>query len=56
LVCWATVQGQPCVMKGNDMTTTQSIIPFHSLVFSHDLPKLRDVEKRLRTFLKTTRE
>jgi hypothetical protein len=43
-------------MKGNDMTTTQSIIPFHSLVFSHDLPKLRDVEKRLRTFLKTTRE
>ena len=38
------------------MTTTQSTISFHNLVFSDDLPKLRDVEKRLRTFLKTTRE
>jgi len=38
------------------MTRSQSIIPFHGLVFSDELPKLRDVEKRLRTFLKTTRE
>lgn len=38
------------------MTGTQSIIPFHNLLFSDELPKLRDVEKRLTTFLRTTRE
>ena len=38
------------------MTRSQTIIPFHSLTFHDDLPKLRDVEKRLTNFLKTTRE
>ncbi len=38
------------------MTTAQSTIPFHKRTFSDDLPKLRDVEKRLTSFLKTTCE
>jgi hypothetical protein len=38
------------------MTRTKSTIPFHNLVFSDDLPKPRDIEKRLTNFLKTTRE
>ena len=38
------------------MTQSQSKIPFHNLTFHDDLPKLRDVEARLKAFLKTTRE
>ncbi|ALI56899.1 AAA family ATPase [Celeribacter marinus] len=38
------------------MTQSQSKIPFHDLTFYDDLPKLRDVEARLKTFLKATRE
>ena len=38
------------------MTQSQSKIPFHDLTFYDDLPKLRDVEARLKTFLKTARE
>ncbi|SMX42254.1 hypothetical protein [Octadecabacter ascidiaceicola] len=38
------------------MTQSQSKIPFHDLTFYDDLPKLRDVEARLKAFLKTTRE
>lgn len=38
------------------MTQSQSKIPFHNLTFHDDLPKLRDVETRLKVFLKTIRE
>ena len=38
------------------MTRSRTTIPFHDLTFHDDLPKLRDVEKRLKAFLKTTRE
>ena len=38
------------------MTRSQTTIPFHNLTFHDDLPKLRDVEKRLTNFLKATRE
>lgn len=38
------------------MTQSQSKIPFHNLTFYDDLPKLRDVEARLKTFLETTRK
>ncbi|MDC1297536.1 AAA family ATPase [Octadecabacter sp.] len=38
------------------MTQSQSKIPGHNLTFHDDLPKLRDVEARLKAFLKTTRE
>lgn len=38
------------------MTRSQSTIPFHNLKFHDDIPKLRDVEKRLNAFLKTIRE
>ena len=38
------------------MTRSQTTIPFHNLTFHDDLPKLRDVEKRLTNFLTTTRE
>ncbi|WP_299741144.1 hypothetical protein [uncultured Roseobacter sp.] len=38
------------------MTRTKSTIPFHHLIFHDDLPKLRDVEKRLTNFLKASRE
>ncbi|MDO6734228.1 AAA family ATPase [Octadecabacter sp. 1_MG-2023] len=37
------------------MTQSQSKIPFHNLTFYDDLPKMRDVEARLKTFLETTR-
>ena len=38
------------------MTRSQTTIPFHNPTFHDDLPKLRDVEKRLANFLKTSRE
>ena len=38
------------------MTKSQSRIPFHNLTFHDAPPKLRDVEIRLKTFLKTIRE
>jgi len=38
------------------MTRSQSTIPFHNLTFHDDMPKQRDVEKRLNAFLKTIRE
>ena len=38
------------------MTRVQSNIPFHNLKFHDELPKPRDIETRLATFLKTTRE
>lgn len=38
------------------MTRAQSKIPFHNLKFHDELPKPRDIETRLATFLKTTRE
>lgn len=38
------------------MPRSHSTISFHNLTFHDDLPKLRDVEKRLRALLKTTRE
>ena len=38
------------------MTQSQSKIPFHNLTFYDDLPKLRAVEERLKTFLETVRE
>ena len=37
------------------MTQTQSKIQFHNLIFYDDLPKLGDVETRLKKFLETTR-
>lgn len=38
------------------MTQSQPKIPFHNLTFHDDLPKMRDVEARLKTFLETTRK
>lgn len=38
------------------MTQSQSKIPFHNLTFYDDLPKMRDVEARLKTFLESTRK
>ena len=38
------------------MPRSQSTIPFHNLTFHDDMPKQRDVEKRLDAFLKTIRE
>ena len=38
------------------MTQSQSKIPFHDLTFYDELPKLRDVETRLKVFLKNIRE
>jgi hypothetical protein len=38
------------------MTQSQSKIPFNNLTFYDDLPKMRDVEARLKTFLETTRK
>ncbi|WP_412550739.1 AAA family ATPase [Shimia sp. MIT910701] len=38
------------------MTKSQSKIPFHDLTFYDDLPKMRDVEARLKTFLEATRK
>jgi hypothetical protein len=38
------------------MIQSQSKIPFHDLTFYDDLPKLRNIEARLKAFLKATRE
>ena len=38
------------------MTKAQSKIPFHNLNFHDELPKPRDIETRLATFLRATRE
>ena len=38
------------------MTRSQSKIPFHNLTFHDELPKLREVEKRLKTCLETIRQ
>ncbi|MEP0963757.1 MAG: AAA family ATPase [Roseobacter sp.] len=38
------------------MTRSQSQIPFHNLSFYDELPNLREVETRLKNFLKTIRE
>ena len=37
------------------MTRSTTTIPFHSLTFVDDLPRLREVEDRLKTFLRTIR-
>ena len=38
------------------MTRSQSKIPFHNLTFYDEVPKLREVEKRLKTCLETLRQ